>query len=44
LRASIVLVIAHATAAPTQYQVDVWTAEQGLPQNIVRAVHSGRDG
>ena len=34
----------HATAAPAQYRVDVWTTEQGLPQNIVRAVHSGRDG
>ena len=34
----------HATAAPAQYRVDAWTTEQGLPQNIVRAVHSGRDG
>jgi signal transduction histidine kinase/ligand-binding sensor domain-containing protein len=34
----------HATTAVAQYRVDVWTTEQGLPQNIVRAVHMGRDG
>jgi ligand-binding sensor domain-containing protein len=27
-----------------QYQVDAWITEHGLPQNIVRAVHTGRDG
>lgn len=27
----------HATTAVAQYRVDVWTTEQGLPQNIVRA-------
>ena len=34
----------HATTAVGQFRVDVWTTEQGLPQNIVRAVHMGRDG
>ena len=45
-RAVIALVILslHATTAVGQYRVDVWTTEQGLPQNIVRAVHMGRDG
>ena len=34
----------HAAQAAAQYRVDAWTTEQGLPQNIVRAVHTGRDG
>lgn len=36
--------LSHATAASAQYRVDGSTTEQGLPQNIVRAVHTGRDG
>jgi signal transduction histidine kinase/streptogramin lyase len=34
----------HASGAAAQYRVDTWTTEQGLPQNIVRSVHVGRDG
>ena len=34
----------HASSAAAQYRVDTWTTEQGLSQNIVRAVHTGRDG
>ena len=34
----------HAQPAAAQYRVDVWTTEQGLPQNIVRSVQMGRDG
>jgi ligand-binding sensor domain-containing protein len=39
-----VILSLHAPTAVGQYRVDVWTTEQGLPQNIVRAVHMGRDG
>ncbi len=30
--------------APAQYRFDHWTAENGLPQNIITALHQTRDG
>src|SRR2546425_2605919 len=30
--------------APTQYGHRVWTTEQGLPQNTIRAIVQARDG
>src|SRR5689334_25300864 len=30
--------------APTQYGHRVWTTEQGLPQNTIRAILQARDG
>lgn len=32
------------SSAQAQYQFDTWTADTGLPQNIVRAVHQTFDG
>ena len=39
-------VIALAGVRPcfAQYGLDTWTTEQGLPQNVVRAVQQARDG
>jgi ligand-binding sensor domain-containing protein len=28
----------------TQYSLDVWQVEDGLPQNTIRAIHQTRDG
>ena len=32
------------SSAQAQYQFDTWTADTGLPQNIVRAVHQTFEG
>ncbi|HVF29214.1 MAG TPA: two-component regulator propeller domain-containing protein [Pyrinomonadaceae bacterium] len=31
-------------ASLAQYRFDPWTADDGLPQNIIRAIHQTRDG
>lgn len=36
--------IALHTAAATQYSIDSWTVDNGLPQNIVRGICQTRDG
>ena len=33
-----------ASPAPAQYRFDSWTADTGLPQNIIRAIHQTSDG
>jgi hypothetical protein len=33
-----------ASAALAQYQFDSWTADTGLPQNIIRAIHQTSAG
>ena len=33
-----------ASAARAQYRFDSWTADTGLPQNIIRAIHQTADG
>ena len=33
-----------ASAAQAQYRFDSWTADNGLPQNSIHAIHQARDG
>ncbi|MGH9159164.1 MAG: ligand-binding sensor domain-containing protein, partial [Vicinamibacteraceae bacterium] len=45
--AAVCLVPRAQAQAPTdapEYGIDVWTTDNGLPQNIVRAIHQARDG
>jgi ligand-binding sensor domain-containing protein len=38
------LIVVAASPAFAQYRFDHWTADTGLPQNSVRAIHQTRDG
>jgi signal transduction histidine kinase/ligand-binding sensor domain-containing protein len=38
------LIVVAASPAFAQYRFDYWTADTGLPQNSVRAIHQTRDG
>jgi ligand-binding sensor domain-containing protein len=40
----LLVVFGPAPAALAQYRFDSWTADQGLPQNIIRAIHQTADG
>ncbi|MPZ16402.1 MAG: hypothetical protein GEV06_00595 [Luteitalea sp.] len=47
LVAAVCLTSPAEAQAPTdapEYGLDVWTTDDGLPQNIVRAIHQARDG
>jgi len=37
-------VLCPASAAQAQYRFDSWTADNGLPQNSIHAIHQARDG
>lgn len=37
-------VLFFITSAGAQYRFDAWTAENGLPQNIIRGIHQTPDG
>jgi len=37
-------VLCFVSAASAQYRLDVWTADDGLPQNGIRAIHQTSDG
>lgn len=36
--------VLHAGPALAQYRFDVWTSDDGLPQNIIRGIHQTTDG
>jgi ligand-binding sensor domain-containing protein len=38
------LIVLRASGDPTRYRFNVWTTENGLPQNSVRAILQTRDG
>jgi signal transduction histidine kinase/sugar lactone lactonase YvrE len=38
------LLLPNPADGQTQYGVDVWTNDNGLPQNIINAIHQTRDG
>lgn len=39
-----VLIALRASGNPTRYRFNVWTTENGLPQNSVQAMLQTRDG
>src|SRR5450432_2827496 len=40
----LLLWFADPSLATSQYRFDVWTADDGLPQNIVRGIRQSADG
>src|SRR5262245_31923703 len=43
-RQSLFLCLLCSTTASAQYRFDQWTADNGLPQNSIKAIHQARDG
>ncbi len=43
-RQSLFLCLLCSTTASAQYRFDQWTADNGLPQNSINAIHQARDG
>jgi signal transduction histidine kinase/ligand-binding sensor domain-containing protein len=41
---ALIVLLCAALPASAQYRFDSWTASDGLPQNIVMAIHQTRDG
>jgi signal transduction histidine kinase/ligand-binding sensor domain-containing protein len=42
--ASVLALLAHRSFAQAQYRVNVWSADDGLPQNVVRGIAQTPDG
>src|SRR5450631_328678 len=41
---SLLAILCAAVPASAQYRLDMWTVDNGLPQNSIRAIHQTADG